>query len=143
MKKKRLLIGALMCFVVLKGSAQVYAYDTWTQLPTMDLYDTGMMNMYARALEETSARRQEYFSRYSDLAMEAYRNNRWRDAIYYVNEALGTRYYSGAIYYIRGYAYEQLGDLRAAKKDYKKGKKYHCAEASLALKSLKARKKRR
>ena len=86
--KKRLLIGALMCFVVLKGSAQVYAYDTWTQLPTMDLYDTGMMNMYARALAETSARRQ-------------------------------------------------------AKKDYKKGKKYHCAEASLALKSLKARKKRR
>jgi len=47
------------------------------------------------------------------------------------------------LYYMRGYAYEQLGKLRAAKKDYKKGMKNNSQEAALALASLKARKKRR
>ena len=44
---------------------------------------------------------------------------------------------------MRGYAFEQLGKLRAAKKDYKKGMKNNSQEATLALASLKARKKRR
>lgn len=71
--------------------------------------------------------------------VKAYNNNNWSNVIYYVNAALNTLYYSGTLYYIRGYAYEQLGNLRAAKKDYKTGKKYNCHEAIQALESLKTK----
>ena len=94
------------------------------QTPTMDLYDTGMMNMYLQSARETAARRYENYIHYGDLAVEACAKKQWSSTIYYVNEALETGYYSGKHYYIRGYAFEQLGNIRAAKKDYKIGKKY-------------------
>ena len=40
-------------------------------------------------------------------------------------------------------ANEQMGNLRQAKKDYRKGKKYGCYQASSALESLKAKKRRK
>lgn len=141
--KKKFLAITLTCFMAMNADAQVYAGDTWLPMPTMDLYDTGMMNMYARALAETAARRQAYFERCSDQAVEAYNHRLWNDVIYYVNEALETKYYNGYVYFLRGYAYEQLGNLRAAKKDYRKGKKYNSREAAWALDALKARSRRR
>jgi len=56
---------------------------------------------------------------------------------------LATYYYCGGLYYMRGYAYEQLGNRRAAKKDYKLAIKNNCPEAAQALASLKARKRRK
>lgn len=141
--KKKIFVIMLTGMIATSGKAQVYAGDNWGQLPTMDLYDTGMINMHLRALAETAAQRKENYYRYSDMAIEAYNNKQWNYAIYYVNEALNTRYYSGLLYYIRGYAYEQNGNLRAAKKDYKRGKKYNCLEAVQALEALKARSKRK
>ena len=141
--KKKVMTLALMCSLAMSSEAQIYAGDSWTQLPTTDMYDTNVMNMHLRALAETAALRKENYFRYSDMAIEAYRNGQWNNVVYYVNEALNTRYYSGQLYYLRGYAYEQLGNLRAAKKDYKKGVKYNCPEAAQALEALKARKKRR
>ena len=141
--KKKVLAIAMTCSLVLNARAQVYAGDSWMQMPTADLYDAGTMNMYLRALAETEARRKENYQRYNSSAFDAYKNKQWNSVIYYVNMALETKYYSGQLYYIRGYAYEQNGNLRAAKKDYKKGKKYGSIEAARALEALKARSKRR
>ncbi len=101
------------------------------------------MNMYARALAETAARRKAVFERYYDMAIEACERKEWSEVVYLVNNALVTQYYTGGIFFLRGYAYEQMGNLRAAKKDYKKGKKYNSPEAARALESLKARNRRR
>ena len=141
--KKKVMTLALMYCLAMSSEAQIYAGDSWVQLPTTDLYDTNVMNMHLRALAETAALRKEYYFRYSDMAIEAYKNREWNNVIYYVNEALNTRYYSDQLYYLRGYAYEQLGNLKAAKKDYQTGVKYNCSEAAQALASLKARKKQR
>ena len=137
--KKRIIVIVLTCSMAMKVGAQIYSYDRGVQLPITSLYDTDMMNMQLRALAETAAIRKENYRRYSDMAFEAYNNNNWSNVIYYVNAALNTLYYSGTLYYIRGYAYEQLGNLRAAKKDYKTGKKYNCPEAVQALESLKTK----
>ena len=139
--KKRIIVIVLTCSMAMKVGAQIYSYDRGVQFPITSLYDTDMMNMQLRALAETAAIRKENYRRYSDMAFEAYNNNNWSNVIYYVNAALNTLYYSGTLYYIRGYAYEQLGNLRAAKKDYKTGKKYNCSEAVQALESLKAKRK--
>lgn len=133
----------LICSIAVSSKAQIYAGDSWAPLPTRDLYDTGVMSMHLRALAETASIRRENYFRYSDMAVEAYRTHNWNNVIYYVNQALSTYYYSGGLYYMRGYAYEQLGNRRAAKKDYKMGVKYDCPEAGQALALLKARKRRK
>ena len=141
--KSKILVIVLTCSIVMNVDAQIYSYDTGLQLPISSVYDTDLMNMQLRVMAETAAMRKEDFNRYSDMAFDAYNKNRWSDVVYYVNAALNTRYYNGTLYYIRGYAYEQLGNLRAAKKDYKTGKKYNCPEAALALESLNERRKRK
>ena len=138
--KKKILIGAMMCWLALNAQAQ-YQYDRALPLPTVDLYDTGVMNMYMRALAETSARRQQNYEQYSELAFNAFNSRQWSNVISYVSSALNTGYYCGSLYYVRGYAHEQLGNLKAAKKDYKVGKKYNCVEAAQALDALKAKRK--
>ena len=39
------MLCAMLGAMTLNANAQVYAYDTWAQLPTTDLYDTQNMNM--------------------------------------------------------------------------------------------------
>ena len=141
--KKLLLTMALACLMAKGAEAQIGPYDTYMRMPTADLYDMGMLNAYARVLAEAAARRQEIYDRYSNMAIEAYRNRQWSYVIYYVNEAFSTKNYSGQLYYIRGYAYEQLGNLRAAKRDYKKGKKNYSTEAARALEALKVRQRQK
>ena len=140
------MVLTMLYMMALNANAQVYAYDTWTQLPTTDLYDTQTMNMalaHAEMRARVEARKQALFEHYTSQAIDAFRNSQWSSVIYFANQALDTSYYNGDIYYLRGYANEQLGDLRQAKKDYRKGKKYGCYQATAALQSLKARKKRR
>lgn len=141
--KKRLFVVLIVGTLINEAKAQISSYDSWSRLPTMDLYDTGTMNAYARAVAETAARRKRLFEYYSDLAVEAYNEEQWSYAIECVNNALNTQYYSGLVFYIRGYALEQLGDEKAAMKDYKKGKKYGSEAAASALESLKDRRKRK
>ena len=140
--KKKVTLAICLCLMTLSVKAQ-YQYDRALPLPTVDLYDTGVMNMYMRALAETSARRQQRYEEYSELAFSAFNNRQWNSVISYVDQALNTMFYCGELFYIRGYAYEQLGKLRAAKKDYKTGKKYNCREAAIALETLKAKRKTR
>ena len=141
--KKRIVFACVMTLATLNCRAQIYGGDVATTFPTPDLYDSGMMNMYLRALAETSVKRKQNYDLYSELAYKAFNNKEWNNAIRYVNYALETQYYSETLYYIRGYAYEQLGNLRAAKKDYKKGKKHGSLDAARALESLKLRSKYR
>ena len=68
---------------------------------------------------------------------------KWNYTISYVNQALRTGFYCGTLYYIRGFAYESLGDFKSAKKDYKTGKKYDSVEAAQALEQLKVKMKQR
>jgi hypothetical protein len=95
--KKKILIGAMMCWMALNAQAQ-YQYDRALPLPTMDLYDTGVMNMYMRALAETSARRQQSYERNSELAFNAFNNEQWSSVIGYVNQALNTMFYCGELF---------------------------------------------
>ena len=67
--KKKVMTLALMCCLAMGSEAQIYAGDSWVQLPTTDLYDTNVMNMHLRALAETAALRKEYYFRYSDMAI--------------------------------------------------------------------------
>ena len=141
--KKKLLIGSLLCLALVDVKAQVYSYDSTVPMPVMELYDKNLMNTYLNTLEATAARREQNYRYYGDKAMEAFDNRDWSHVVSYVNSALATQFYCGTLYYIRGYAYEQLGNLRAAKSDYKAGKKYNCVEAAEALDALKARMKRK
>ena len=50
--RKKILTMSLLCSMAMGANAQVYAYDTWMQMPTRDIYDDGAMNMYVRALAE-------------------------------------------------------------------------------------------
>ena len=140
--KKKVMIMTLACAMAAGAKAQVYSYDRRMEMPTRDLYDNDMMNMLLRATAETAQRRKESFRQYSQMATEAYNAKRWSHAINYVNLAFGTQYENGTLYYIRGYAYEQLGDYKSAKKDYKKGVKFYSVEAAQALERLKEERKR-
>lgn len=127
----------------MNSKAQVYAGDSWVQLPTRDLYDNGVMNMHMRALAETAARREMIYNQCFDMALDAFKKHDWYSVINNINNALSTGYYSGTIYYLRGYAYESLGNYKSAKKDYKTGKKYKSLEAKEALDKLKIKMKNR
>lgn len=146
MKRKGLFL-ALVCWMsTMNVEAQVGAYDRAIPLPTMDLYDTQTMNMAlanARMAAQLEAKRQEVFSIYANLAIENYNDRHWWPTINCVNRALETTYYNADMYYIRGYAYEQLGYYREAKKDYKKAKKYGNIYAEDALETLKIKMKKK
>ena len=114
------MVLTMLCMMALNANAQVYAYDTWAQLPTTDLYDTQTMNMalaHAEMRARVEARKQALFEHYANQAIDAFHNSQWSSAIYFANQALETSYYHGDIYYLRGYANEQLGNLRQANQD--------------------------
>ena len=140
---KKIFAIALTCLISTGVEAQVYAYDSWGQMPTKDIYDDGMMNMYLRAVAETAARRKALFEQFSDRAAEAFNKKQWSLVICYVNDAFETQYYNGELYYLRGYAFEMLGEERQAKKDYRKGKRNNSYQAALALDQLKEKQKQR
>lgn len=141
--KKKMIAIAFMCMMAMGAQAQVYSYDTWSQLPVNDLYDTGMMNTHLGAMAATAARREAAFDYYCDQASEAYGRREWNYVIYYADKALNTQYCSGNIYFMRGFANEQLGNYRAAKRDYKKGKKHNSQLAARALEYLKDKMRRK
>ena len=141
--KKKIFAVALTCLISTNVEAQVYAYDSWGQMPTKDIYDDAMMNMYLRAVAETAARRRTLFEQFSDRAAEAFNKKQWSLVICYVNDAFETQYYNGELYYLRGYAFEMLGDERQAKKDYRKGKRNNSYQAALALVQLKEKQRQR
>jgi len=104
------------------------------------------MNMalqHAEMAARIAARRQALFEQYEEQAYHAFQNDQWSHVIYYVNQALETEYYNGSVYYMRGYAYEQLGNFKQAKKDYRKAKKNGSYQAESALEDLKERMKKK
>lgn len=138
--RKIILTAALLCTMVVNCNAQ---YWQGLEYPTMDLYDTNLMIAHIQAVRETAAQRLEYYRYFSNLAIDAYNNGRWSDVIDNVNNAFSTDYVNGDLYFIRGYAYEQLGYTSDAKKDYKRGRKEGSDLAARALEALKARMKKK
>ena len=141
--KKKILSVALMCSMAIASNAQIYGYDSWTQLPTRNIYDEGLMNMHLRVMSETAARRQEIeakkyeaYQLYGEMAVDAFSEKEWGRTIQYVDKALDTGYYCGDLYYMRGYAYEQCGYVANAKADYKRAKKLGSTEAVYALERI-------
>ena len=139
--KKKVLTMVVVCSMTMGARAQIGPYDSAVQMPSMDLYDDGAMNAYIGALAATAERRSQQFNYYYKLAVDAYCEDRWYDAIRNVNSALSTQYTDGMLYYIRGYAYEQLGNWKEAKKDYKTGKKYGDKYSIEALENLQKKEK--
>ena len=145
--KKKLLATAMMSFVMMSAQAQTYGYDDYVRMPTMDLYDTGVMNMAIRARaeaaarqQEMAARRQEMFRFYASRALEAQKAQRWYDVIENATQAISIEPI-GLVFVTRGEAYEALGYYKEALNDYKTGKKDNCPEAATAYNALKAKMK--
>ena len=144
--KKKIMTIALMCQMAASSNAQVYGGDTWVQFPTRDLYDSQTMSMalqHAEMAARIRARKEAMWEQYSDLAYENYNDRQWSRVISSVNLALETGFYNSDVYYMRGYAYEQLGYFKQAKKDYRKAKKYGNYQAESALDALKERMKKK
>ena len=57
----------MMCFMMMSAQAQIYGYDDYVRMPTMDLYDPGIMNMAIRAQAEAAARQQEMAARRQEM----------------------------------------------------------------------------
>ena len=145
--KKKLLATAMMCFVMMSAQAQIYGYDDYVRMPTMDLYDPGVMNMAIRAQaeaaarqQEMAARRQEMFRFYASRALEAHKAQRWYDVIENATQAISIEPI-GLVFVTRGEAYEALGYYKEALNDYKAGKRDNCPEAATAYNALKAKMK--
>jgi hypothetical protein len=91
-----------------------------------------------RLLEIISILKSPYtiYKHFSNLAIDAYNNGRWGDVIENVNMAETAGRIHGELYFIRGYAYEQLGYIKKAKKNYECGIIKGSIEAENALDSL-------
>ena len=138
--KKKLLTTAMMCFVMMTAQAQIYGYDDYVRMPTMDLYDPGTMNMAVRAQAEMAARRQQYMEFCANQAIEAKREGRWNDVIKFSNDALEVGGYD-VFYLFRGDAYEKLGYYKYALADYKRAKRAGISDAANLYNALKAKMK--
>lgn len=133
--KKKILTTVLLLSLIANANAQIYPGDTYMKYPTRDLYDPAIMSMTLRAYAETAAQRAAFFDQYAEMAAEAFNEHRWGDAINYATSALSL-FENGQQYFIRGYAYEKLGYLKEARKDYKKSKKMGYSDAARALEAV-------
>ncbi len=125
----------LITMMICAGATYVQAQDT--PLPTADLYDSGMMNMAIQSRAQTYSIRRQQYDQCWDMALTAMENGDLRSVITHVTNALSTGFWSGNIYYLRGFAYEKLGEYSLAKKDYKSAKRNGCELADEALERLK------
>lgn len=111
-------------------------------IPTADLYDTEMMTTYLQTLAETKDIREKVYDQYVELAFIAAKNQHWSYVVNFVTSALNTGFWNADLYYLRGIAYEHLGLLKYAKRDFKKGKRKGSEYAANALERLKSTKKK-
>ena len=80
------------------------------------------------------------FRYYASRTIEAYNAKRWYDVIENANYTIGIEPL-GLCFFMRGAAFEAIGNYEAALSDYKAGKKDNCPEAASALVALKAKMK--
>jgi hypothetical protein len=123
----------------LKGYCQTnfltkpYGYNPYvTQIPNPQL------QAYINANNKGIGR--QSFMNYMNYAVEQYNHGNYSGFITQSTYALETGYSYPELYYYRGVAFEQLGNKRSAKKNYKKAYKQGVYEAKTALINLKKRK---
>jgi tetratricopeptide (TPR) repeat protein len=79
----------------------------------------------------------ERFEEYQDKAYIYYNKGDYKNFITYSDYALQTGWYTGKLYYDRGYAYECLREYRKAKKEYKRAIKKEYSPAQYAYEQCK------
>ena len=134
-KMRKTLVTALVCGCFLNVQAQS------VPLPTVDLYDSGMMNMAIQSHAQTYGIRKQNYEMYVDMAFEAAKKDEWRNVLIYTESALDTGFWNAELYFMRGIAYERLGYLKEAQKEYKTAKRKGSIYAADALDLLKAKMK--
>lgn len=138
-QRAKLFLAAL----ALGASATTAARAQFVQFPTCDIFDTDMMRMALNTAREMSIRRERDYNYNYDMALKACANQQWMQAIAYCNRAMRYKDAGGDLYFIRGYAYEQMGDYTAAKNDYWKGKDLGSSSAASMLSSFDERMRER
>ena len=87
------MVLTMLCMMALNANAQVYAYDTWAQLPTTDFYDTQTMNMalaHAEMRARVEARKQALFEHYANqgVLQSTLQTKLWRHLIIMVTSII-------------------------------------------------------
>ena len=100
-----------------------------------------MMNMAIQSHAQTYGIRKQNYEMYVDMAFEAAKNDEWRNVLIYTESALNTGFWNAELYFMRGIAYERLGYLKEAQKEYKTAKRKGSIYAADALELLKAKMK--
>lgn len=107
------------------------------EFPTIDLYDSGMMNMYTDAYARTFGQRKQNYLFYSEMALDAYKRMDYNKVFQYSQSAIETGLDNGVMYYMRGIAFHEIGRYSDALKEYKKAKSMGIKEAAVAYDNLK------
>lgn len=101
------------------------------------------MMLQAKVQAAKNAYNEKKFNEYSNQAYAAYNRGDKYGFITYTNYALETGWYNAKMYFDRGQVFQSLGDMKSAKREYKKAKKYGYYEAEVALNQLKKSKKKK
>ena len=136
MKQK---VKLFLASLALGMSATTTMHAQYLELPVGDIFDTNMMSMALNTAREISIRRAQEYNYNYDMALKASANQQWTQAIGYCNRAMRYNNAEGDLYFIRGYAFEQMGDYVAAKNDYWKGKDLGSSSAASMLSSFNER----
>lgn len=142
------LILTLFCAsaLTLDVSAQIYSYDGAMMMPTRDLYSDwqsfGDIAKAARMAAAADHRRKSHFEDYESEAYDYFNRGDYYNCLYSSSLALETGFYTPRLFYIRGIAFERIGNYKEAKKMYRKAKRKGFTPARTALEALKQSKKK-
>lgn len=142
------LILTLFCAsaLTLDVSGQIFSNDGAMMMPTRDLYSDwqsfGDIANAARMAAAADHRRKSYFEDYVSDAYDFFNQGDYYNCLHSSSLALETGYYTPHLFYIRGLAFERIGNYREAKKMYRKAKRKGFAPAKTALEALKQSKKK-
>ncbi len=133
---KRLFILLFICKAVSGYSQNV---NVWVrEVPNANYKIESTYEPLPADLMAAAARgRAQRFRKYCDEAYEALNRGDKYGFITYTNYALSTDYYNAKMYYDRGKVFQELGDYKQAKKNFRKAKKYGYYQAEQALGELK------
>ena len=106
-------------------------------------YTFNEIMLQAKVQAARNAYNEKKFKEYSNEAYEAYNRGDKYGFITYTNYALETGWYNAKMYYDRGQVFQSLGDMKNAKREYKKAKKHGYYQAEIALNQLKNLKKKK
>ncbi len=134
--KKTLLLSICLSILTITVHAQVNIYDkssySKSSLPSFE-------EMYLQAQLQANARQiaGQRFEECQTEALKCFYRKEYRCFLNWSAEALNTGFYTVELYEKRGIAYEELGDIKSARAEYKRAKRHGSYGAQQALIRLK------